>query len=345
GLENAGGIGRMVGYVMAAWNDGTRPPMQVIDTRGPQYRRIVWPLFFLRSVVQVILNAPRRPILHIHLAANSSTWRKIIIARIGRLCGLDYLVQLHDPKYAEFCSRVPRWLRPSIRRLFQDAAGVIALGSPAATMIARRFGIPEDRIDIVPNGVPGPSCLRREKRRDERTPPHILFLGQLQRRKGVHDLIEALARPEVAGLSWTATLAGGGSDQPGFAEQAARLGIRDRLSFPGWLDRELVTGLLETADILVLPSYAEEMAMSVLEGMAYGLCVICTAVGAQGEVVEDGVSVLIVAPGDVDELAASLVRSIANPELRRRLGQSARTAYLRAYNIADYPQRIAAIYE
>lgn len=345
GLENGGGIGRMVGYVMAAWNDSTRPPMQVIDTRGPGHKRIVWPLFMLRSVVQVVCNAPRRPILHIHLAANTSTWRKMIIAQVGKLCGLDYLIHLHDPKYPEFYDRVPRWLRPFVRSLFLDAARVVALGSPAATMVEALFGVPRERIEMVPNCVPGPSCVAWKKDRNNGAPPHILFLGQLQRRKGVHDLVEALARGEVVGLRWVATLAGGGPDQSGFEEQAARLGIRERISFPGWLARGPTTAFLETADILVLPSYAEEMALSLLEGMAYGLCVICTPVGAQAEVVEDGVSALVVSPGDVDGLAAALARSIADPALRRRLGHGAREAYLRAYNIADYPERIAAVYE
>lgn len=343
GLENGGGIGRMIGYVIAAWNEGARPPMQVVDTRGPKYKRIVWPWFMLRSIVKVVCNAPKRPILHLHLAANSSTWRKLIIAQVGKVCGLDYLIHLHDPKYAEFYGRVPRLLRPLVKSLFLDAARVVTLGSPAATMVAALFGVPRERIDIVPNCVPGPPCLRKQDR-DERAPPHVLFLGQLERRKGAHDLIEALARREVAGLPWIATLAGGGADQPGFEEQAARLGIRDRIGFPGWLARGPTTALLEAADILVLPSYAEEMAMSVLEGMAYGLSVICTAVGAQAEVVEDGVSALLVPPGDVEGLAAALARSIADPELRRRLGQGARDVYLRGFNIADYPERIAAVY-
>lgn len=345
GLENGGGIGRMVGYVMAAWNDSTRPPMLVIDTRGPKYKRIVWPLFMLRSVVQVVRNAPMRPLLHIHLAANSSTWRKIIIAWVGKLCGLDYLIHLHDPKYAAFYDRLPRWLRPSVRSMFRDAARVVTLGTPAATMVAKLFGVPEGRIDIVANCVPGPSRLMPKNNQDKRRWPHILFLGQLQRRKGVHDLIEALARHEVAGLPWTATIAGGGADQPGFEEQAVRLGVLNRISFPGWLARGPTTALLEAADILVLPSYAEEMAMSLLEGMAYGLCVICTAVGAQGEVVKDGESALVVSPGDVDGLAAALAKAVADAELRRRVGQGARKTYLQAYNIADYPERIAAVYE
>ena len=174
--------------------------------------------------------------------------------------------------------------------------------------------------------------------------PHLLFLGELQQRKGVHDLLEALARPEMVGLRWTATLAGGGADQARYEAQASRLGLDDRISFPGWLTKGPVEALLETADILVLPSYAEEMAMSVLEGMAYGLCVVCTPVGALAEVVEDGVSALVVSPGDVEGLAAALAKCVADPALRHRVGTGGREAYLKKYNIADYPERIAAVY-
>src|SRR5271156_5161621 len=84
GLENGGGIGRMVGYVAAAWNDGSRRPMKVIDTRGPKYRRSVWPFYFLSSIFQIVLASPQRPICHIHLAANSSTLRKVIITLVVR---------------------------------------------------------------------------------------------------------------------------------------------------------------------------------------------------------------------------------------------------------------------
>jgi glycosyltransferase involved in cell wall biosynthesis len=139
-------------------------------------------------------------------------------------------------------------------------------------------------------------------------------------------------------------LAGGGQDQPEFEAQAAAAGIRDRIDFPGWLTEKPIQALLRDADILVLPSYAEEMAMALLEGMAFGLCVVCTPVGAQAEVVDDGVSALVVPPGDVDGLTVALRRCVLEPELRHRLGQGARQVYIERYNVADYPEVIAAVY-
>jgi glycosyltransferase involved in cell wall biosynthesis len=344
GLENSGGIGRMVGYVVSAWNGQARPPMAVIDTRGPQHRPIVWPLFLLRSLFQIVRVAPRRPILHVHLAANTSTWRKLIIIQVGRFCGLVYLIHVHDPMYASFYRGLPRWLRSTVRSMFRNASGIVVLGTPAANTIADLFAIPRERINVIPNAVPGPICVARARPKNKNTEPRILFLGHLHRRKGVQDLIEALSRPEIAGLPWSATLAGGGPEQAEFVEQAEQLGIADRISFPGWLPRESVAALLEAADILVLPSYAEEMSMSILEGMAHGLCLVCTPVGAQAEVVEDGVSGLVVSPGDVGGVAAALAKCLTQPALRRRLGNGAREAFLRSYNIADYPERIAAVY-
>ncbi len=86
------------------------------------------------------------------------------------------------------------------------------------------------------------------------------------------------------------------------------------------------------------------MAMSVLEGIAFGLCIVCTTVGAQAEVVEDGVSAMLVTPGDVQGLADALARCIVDPMLRRRLGAGARQTFLEKYNIADYPARLMAVY-
>jgi glycosyltransferase involved in cell wall biosynthesis len=213
GLENGGGIGRMVGYTITAWNAGKRPPMQVIDTRGPKLRRSTWPLFLLSSIVQVIRHVPRRPLLHIHLAANTSTLRKLCIAYLGRLFGLDYVIHLHDPAYATFYSSLPRWGRSLVRTMYHKAARVIVLGSPAGTVVSDLLEVPKARIDLVPNAVPGPENLVRHYDETSAAAPHLLFLGELQNRKGVHDLLEALARPEMAALRWTATLAGGGADQ------------------------------------------------------------------------------------------------------------------------------------
>jgi glycosyltransferase involved in cell wall biosynthesis len=287
GIENGGGVGRMVGYIVAAWNHRICPMVEVIDTRGPKFTRSLWPFFFLNSVLRIIINAPARPLLHVHLAANGSTLRKVILTRLGHMLGLTYIIHLHDPTYAKFYNELPTFLRSIVRGMFMRAARVIVLGKGTAGIISKLVGFPYERIDVVPNAVPDFHCADRVEMDEGKTETRILFLGELQHRKGVYDLIDALSRPQVIDLRWTATLAGGGPAQTGFEEQAARSGLRHRISFPGWLSGAATRQLLQTAAVLVLPSYAEEMAMSVLEGMAFGLCVVCTPVGASSEVIEN----------------------------------------------------------
>jgi glycosyltransferase involved in cell wall biosynthesis len=343
GLEHGGGIGRLVGYIAKAWNQNIHPPITVVDTRGPDLV-LLWPFFFIKSILQIVGHSPQRPLIHIHLAANFSTLRKLILANLARLLRLDFVIHLHDPTYSDFYKTLPRWVRSLVQSVFIKARQVIVLGKPAAATVNTLIGVPRDRIDILPNAVPGPANLKPATTIEAQAAVRIVFLGRLQRRKGVHDLIDALSRDELRELSWCATLAGGGPDQRGFEHQAAQAGIGDRIAIPGWLDQSAIAALLKTADILVLPSYAEEMAMSVLEGMAFGLCIVCTTVGALAEVVDDGVSAVVVRPGDVQGLAAALARCIGDPVLRRRLGTGARQAFLQKFNIADYPERLMAVY-
>jgi glycosyltransferase involved in cell wall biosynthesis len=340
GLENGGGIGRLIAYMVEVWHDKSRPPIKVIDTRGPK-TVFAWPFFMAQSLARILLHATRQPLLHIHLASGGSTLRKIIIVRFGRLLGLNMILHVHDPDYGAFYLRLPPWARRIVRAMFLSATRVVVLGKAAETTMIDLLHVPADRVEIVPNGVPAPVSVAKV---ENLTEPRILFLGHLTRRKGVHDLIEALARPELRALSWSATLAGGGPDQQTFEEQAARAGVRHRLTFPGWVDQEGTRALLAESDLLVLPSYGEGMAMSVLEAMAFGLCVVCTPVGALAEVVEHGVSALVVPPGNVEELAAALAEALSDPVLRRHLGRGAREAFMRGYNIVDYPDRILAVY-
>ena len=123
------------------------------------------------------------------------------------------------------------------------------------------------------------------------------------------------------------------------------LGLAARSETPGWVDRDTAGRLLAGADILVLPSYAEGQAMSVLEAMAHGLCVVCTPVGALAETVQDGVSAILVAPGDVSALTAALRAGLSDPDLRSRLGAGARARLEGEYDGARYPARIQAAYD
>jgi glycosyltransferase involved in cell wall biosynthesis len=147
----------------------------------------------------------------------------------------------------------------------------------------------------------------------------------------------------MARLCWRATLAGGGPIDD-FRKLAGDLGLLDRLSFPGWVDEAAVTALFAEADVLVLPSHAEGLAMAVLEGLSHGLAVITTPVGAHPEVIEPEVSGIMIPPGDVEALAGALARVIDDAGLRQRLGAEARRRFLEKFDVSAYAERLTQLH-
>jgi glycosyltransferase involved in cell wall biosynthesis len=142
---------------------------------------------------------------------------------------------------------------------------------------------------------------------------------------------------------WRATLAGGGQIDK-FRSAAEDLGILDKVCFLGWVDETGVSALYADGDILVLPSYAEGLAMSVLEGMSHGLAVVTTPVGAHSEVIEPEASGILVPPGNVAALADALVRVIDDQSLRSRLARGARDRFLERFDVRRYAARLEQLY-
>ena len=145
-------------------------------------------------------------------------------------------------------------------------------------------------------------------------------------------------------MNWQMTIAGGGDEVATFREQSRAAGLSSRVDFTGWVGRAETMALLESADILVLPSYAEGMAMSVLEGMSYGLCVVCTPVGSLQYVIENEVTGLIIEPGNVAALGQALSHAVEDQGLRNRLGAEATRVFADKFDAARYPDWMRPIY-
>ena len=338
GLEHGGGIGRMVGYMLQAWKvRPDYPDVVIVDPRGPG-SILFFPLYLAKSLLTISANIFNRPLVHIHAAGRGSALRKFFVVNLASALGMPTILHLHDYNFRAFCAQLPASAFKLIKYMFRRADHIIVLGSSDYELMLSDLRLEPKRVTIIPNAVPAPPAATPETTPDANG-VRILFLGNLSRRKGVHDLVDALASARLARLPWRATLAGGGHELETFREQATRTGVADKIDFLGWLPTPEVRGLLASSDILVLPSYDEGLAMSVLEGMSYGLAIVCTPVGALAEAIEDSVSGLIVRPGDVDGLSLALWRCIDDAALRKRLRLGARKRFAAQYDVQLYPPR------
>jgi exopolysaccharide biosynthesis WecB/TagA/CpsF family protein len=350
GLEHGGGIGRQMGYFLRARQLQTNGPRyRVIDTRGPWFLgasplRIGFAAVYLASAALKLVRARRssRCAVHVNITGRGSTIRKVILLTLTRGLGLPYLLHVHDYNYADEYRSRGRLIRALIATIFRRAVKILVLGSRDRDVLSSLLGLPQHRFVVLPNAVPDPLEDGTRVSRPERS-CHFLFLGHLNARKGVPELLQALARPAPMSRRWRATLAGGGSIDE-YRRLADTLGIADRVDFPGWVDESQVRSLCADADALVLPSHAEGLAMAVLEGLSHGLVVVTTPVGAHPEVIEPEVSGLLVPPGDVEALADALVRVIDDEHLRRLLGAQARRCFLEKFDVRAYAEQLSRLH-
>lgn len=353
GLEHGGGIGRQMGYFLSALPQAAETPAyRVIDTRGPWFlgsarRRIPLSAVFLMAAglrIAWMGIAGRPSLVHANITGRGSTSRKLVLTAIARAVALPYVLHVHDYDYAADVHARGGVMRRLVRGMFAGAEQTIVLGTEAERTLREALELPDARILVLPNAVPDPHPSPRGRLASVAAGPvHLVFLGYLSARKGVPELLQALASPALAALPWRATLAGGGPVDE-FRARAAALGLADRVAFPGWIDQSAASALCAVADILVLPSYAEGLAMSVLEGLAHGLAVVATPVGAHAEVIEPDQSGLLVPPGDIAALGAALARVVGDRALRERLRAGARKRFIERFDVRSYSERLTRLH-
>jgi glycosyltransferase involved in cell wall biosynthesis len=176
----------------------------------------------------------------------------------------------------------------------------------------------------------------------------LLYIGRLVDKKGVDILVEALARLGGARLE----VIGDGPDRAALDELAARVGVADRVFFRGKLPKADVLAALRRAQVAVIPSRVgdggdmEGTPVVLCEVMAAGAPVVASNLGGLGECIDDGLDGLLVPPGDVDALAATLDKALSGGVDLAALGRAAAATARRRLDIgavgAAYAKAFAA---
>ena len=221
--------------------------------------------------------------------------------------------------------------------------------SPTQEAEARRLGLAEpDRLATVINGVD----LDEQDRRVTASPlararlglgPDVAVLGSVARFDPVKRLdalvgaLQFLDRPGVALL-----LVGDGPEAERLRRQVAAAGLGERVVFAGWLDDP--ARVHPALDLYVAASLKEGLPLAVLEAMGAGLAVVATDVPGHRDVVKDGETGLLVAPGDERALAAAIGALLDDPERRRRMGRAGRARVGRDFAIRPMVEKTAEIY-
>lgn len=335
-----GGIRAVVcGYIEAGLFD--RYPVRYVATHRPGgvWTKLAMALLGWWRVAMALVTLDA-PLVHVHTASRASFWRKSVVCLLARAARRPYLLHVHGGEFMKFYAQESNPLAQRfIRHTLTSAALVIALSEEWRDRLLAIA--PGARVEIVPNGVAVPDLqtLRRPQDRE----PTLLFVGDLIRAKGIFDLIRAFALIARRQPRVQLTVAGG-LPAPQIRELTAELGVQARVAFPGWLGPGRLRSELAGATVFVLPSYAEGMPMALLEAMSWGLAVIATPVGGVPQVVEHGINGLLVAAGDVEGIAAAIVRLMSEPALCEALGTAARRTIESRFSLQATLDRLGAVY-
>jgi glycosyltransferase involved in cell wall biosynthesis len=279
-----------------------------------------------------LLRRRRADVLHTHTLAAAN-----ILSRLAaRAAGVPVVSHLH----------IENHFRPGTRRLLAGldnatarlAARLVAVSEDTRRAYERQ-GYPRGRIEVVYNGVDVPA--NGGFRRNE--PARIGEIARLCDVKGQRELLQAVARlPEARLVLAGRDLEQGGAFQDSLERESEQLGIRERVEF-GF--HEDVPALLESLDVVALPSWTEGLPVVLLEAMAHARPVVATPVGGTPELVVDGETGLLVPPRDPEALAAALRRLLEDPDLARRLGEAGRTRVAERFTAAAQARRILELYD
>src|SRR3954449_12141325 len=220
-----------------------------------------------------------------------------------------------------------RWyVRPPLRWTLRHAGALTAI-TEDCRQHALRAGAPAERIRLVFNGTDLRRFTPRENGNgaDSRFGPNMVFAcRQLFPRKGIRFLLEAAAelKPQFPDLK--IVLAGDGFERPELVQLAADLGIAQDVTFLGWVPNAELPPYYRAAAVSVIPSLEEGFGIPAAEAMGCEVPVVASDAGGLPEVVEDGVTGLVVPRGDVPALASAIGSLLDDPERRRRMGAAGR---------------------
>ena len=215
----------------------------------------------------------------------------------------------------------------SERSLLSQSDGVLAVSDFTRRSVMKHYGVPAAKVRVTYNSI-GPSPILPSTPKDEHpgVPPSVLYVGRLERSKGVEYLVDAAAI--LGKKSRTVRFNIVGSDTSSYAamlkRRVAHEGLEDMVFFSGRVDDATLREAYASCYLVVLPSMMEGMPTTLLEAMVAGKPCIATRVGGIPELVRNESTGLLVEPGDAGGLARAIEKVLGDPKAARSMGERGR---------------------
>lgn len=336
-LETQGGISSVLEIYSRNFKDSMN--MRFISSYSGK-NRILDMLLFTRAMLEIFFCNlfSGNPVFHLHVASKGSYLRKSILAKICMMFHHKVILHVHGSMFDQFLESAVQRKRRDIIALFNKADKVIVLSEYWFSYFARY--VPKERLRIIYN--PSSTFQNGFARTYRKSGMRILFMGRLGERKGAYDLITAVSR--LKEIDFSLSLYGDGEIDE-IRELVKKEGLQHIVTVNSWVSHSKINEIYDGADMMVLPSYAEGLPMSLLEAVGKGLPVVSTRVGGIPEVVEDGRNGFLIEPGDTEALADRLRVLLTSPGLLESMGRESLAIAGERFSIDKIGRQLADLYK
>lgn len=246
---------------------------------------------------------------------------------------------------------VQRYINDTEWLLTYESTEVIVNSNYMKCELQRLFGLPFEKINVIPNGININNFngitkdydFRRKYAMDNEK--IILYIGRLVYEKGVQHLISAMPKI-INGYNDTKLIIGGkGGMYDELREQAKNLGIENKVYFTGYLSSKEVQKMYKCADIAVFPSTYEPFGIVALEAMLAGVPTVVSDIGGLNEIVDHGINGMKSYAGNSNSIADSVLALLYNHQLCNNIVKNAKTKVKQEFNWNKIAQDTFFTYE
>lgn len=244
-----------------------------------------------------------------------------------------------------------RYINDSEWMLTYESSEVIVNSNYMKNEVQRLFGLPYDKINVIPNGVNLQLFsnvnvdydFRRQYAMDNEK--IILYVGRLVYEKGIQNLIAAMPKILDRYHDSKLIICGRGGMIDELREQVKYLGIDNKVYFAGYCDSKKMQKMYKCADVAVFPSTYEPFGIVAIESMLSGTPTIVSDVGGLNEIVEHGVTGMKSYAGNANSIADSVLALLFDPKLCANISQNAIKKVRENYNWAKITDNTYYVYQ
>lgn len=291
---------------------GNLSDFDIADCESLRLATVNWPvghlrrgLAYLRAIPWVLRETRRADVLYLFLPSHLG----VLFAAAARLLRRPYGVYLRGALHLE-----TRRIKSALSRSRFVLATTALLADTARQLNGNAAAVTPMTELALRDVTDEPAIV-------ERPPFRILFVGRIEKPKGIPELLDGLAQVRTRGVDFQLELAGSGPEIERFRSRAAELGLGDAVFHGMVREATALADLFRQADLLVLPTHHEGFPRVLYEAMTYAVPVVTTFVGGIPSLMHEGENCVRIPVDDADAIAEAVEKTLADPALRLTIAQ------------------------